>query len=39
MRPFERLLVSSEAELAQTFAKFPIDRHGQVEPTLPASSG
>ena len=38
MRPFERLLVSSEAELAQTFAKFPIDRHGQVEPTLEATA-
>ena len=34
MRPFERLLVSSEADLAQTFAKFPIDRRGGVEPTL-----
>ena len=38
MRPFERLLLSSEAELAQTFAKFPIDRRGEVEPTLEATS-
>lgn len=38
MRPFERLLLSSEAELAQTFAKFPIDRRGEVEPTLEATA-